>query len=58
MPDDLESKIIASHNALYLILVQVLESITASEILELRYFIKDSHSNETEIIEDMMSEGI
>ena len=58
MPDDLESKIIASHNALYSILVQVFESITASEILELRYFIKDSHSNETEIIEDMMSEGI
>ena len=58
MPDDLESKIIASHNALYSILVNVLNSITASEILELRYFIKDSHSNETEIIEDMMSEGI
>ena len=58
MPDDLESKIIESHNALYIILVDVLNSITASEILELRYFIKDSHSNETEIIEDMMSEGI
>ena len=58
MPDDLESKIIESHNTLYLILVNVLESITASEILELRYFIKDSHSNEMEIIEDMMSEGI
>ena len=58
MPDDLESKIIESHDTLYLILVNVLESITASEILELRYFIKDSHSNEMEIIEDMMSEGI
>ena len=58
MPDDLESKIMKSHNDLYLVLLQVLESISASEILGLWYFIKGSHSNEMEIIEDMMSEGI
>jgi hypothetical protein len=58
MPDDLESKIMKSHNDLYLVLLQVLESISASEILGLWYFIKGSRSNEMEIIEDMMSEGI